>query len=81
MRKKILDRDNNECQICKRNGRHTKAVIVHHIKHLDDHWELRLDPDNLESVCFQCHENEHTHERKRFKDKDRSEEYSNEERW
>ena len=54
-RKQILDRDNNECQICKKEGRVSKADTVHHIKELKDYPELGLDNDNLISVCNSCH--------------------------
>ena len=65
-RKQILRRDHNECVICKSKGQHSRAVIVHHVKHLDEHPELALsdyyqDPDGtrhrqLISVCRFCHE-------------------------
>lgn len=71
-RKEILKRDNHECQWCKekgiitidtgdlnRNGRKKNALIVHHIKELLDYPELRLENDNLITVCFECHEKHH----------------------
>ena len=54
-RKQILDRDNNECQICKKEGRVSKADTVHHIKELKDYPELGMTDENLISVCFSCH--------------------------
>lgn len=62
-RKEIINRDNNECQICKRNGRVTvgtkeEPLIVHHIKELKCHPELAMVNSNLLSVCNDCHENE-----------------------
>ena len=73
MRKRILDRDNHECQECKRNGvvfidtyelnktgkRKKIKLIVHHKKELEFHPELALDEDNLEVVCVNCHNKEH----------------------
>ena len=60
-RKQILIRDNNECQICKQNGKVTVGtkddpLIVHHIKELKQYPELALVDENLLSVCNNCHE-------------------------
>lgn len=33
--------------------------VVHHIKPVEFFRELRLVMDNLESLCFECHEAEH----------------------
>lgn len=65
----ILQRDNYECQRCKELGRYSKAVVVHHIKHLKDRPDLALDDSNLSSRCEACHNIEHPekgfkHERK-----------------
>lgn len=69
-RLEILRRDHFECQECWRRIRKAKetgerlagadakirrAVCVHHIRELKDCWELRLDNDNLESLCGTCH--------------------------
>ena len=37
------------------------AVEVHHVKPIqtDEGWDLRLDPDNLEAVCINCHNKRH----------------------
>ncbi len=60
-RKDIIIRDNNECQICKREGRVTagtkeEPLIVHHIKELKDRSDLALTDSNLLTVCNDCHE-------------------------
>lgn len=60
-RKEILDRDNDECQICKENGKVTAGtkedpLIVHHIKELKDRPDLCLTDSNLLTVCDHCHE-------------------------
>ena len=61
----VLRRDHNECMRCigkwksdipLKKFRIRKATHVHHIKALKDHPELCLDPDNLISLCFGCHE-------------------------
>lgn len=58
-RREILRRDNSECQKCKRAGGYAKATCVHHKKHLEDYPELALMDWNLESLCDQCHNEEH----------------------
>lgn len=58
-RPEILKRDNYECQRCKRMGRYSRGVVVHHIKHLRDRPDLALDDDNLETQCEACHNIEH----------------------
>jgi 5-methylcytosine-specific restriction protein A len=65
-RKQILQRDHHECVYCKQRGQHSRAVIVHHIMHLDEHPELALSDyyigadgvqhRQLVSVCRECHE-------------------------
>lgn len=73
LREKIKNRDNNECQECKRNGRLTIdtneyseiakrkkiKLVVHHIKELEQHPEFALNESNLETVCVDCHNKEH----------------------
>lgn len=66
LRDKILRRDHFECAECRKRGRYTKAVIVHHVKHRDRFPELELSETftddngverlNLISVCRDCHE-------------------------
>lgn len=69
-RKKL---DNYECQECKRNGlvsidtneysktaqRKKIQLVVHHIKELEDHPDLALDIENLETTCVECHNRTH----------------------
>lgn len=40
-------------------GRTMARALVHHIKPVDQHPELRLDWDNLRSLCRACHEKRH----------------------
>ena len=54
-RKAILARDHYRCVECKKYGRLTEAVLVHHIKALEDYPELAFDSDNLVSLCYACH--------------------------
>ena len=76
-RRDILRRDNNECQMCKKAGTYSDAVVVHHIKHLKDYPGLALTDSNLISLCADCHNTVHPEKQKRWKKK----EPLNEERW
>lgn len=67
-RQQILERDNYECQRCKRHGKFSPAEVVHHIKHLDKHPELALKDENLESLCSACHNKEHPEKYEKFKE-------------
>ncbi|WP_239255406.1 HNH endonuclease [Listeria ilorinensis] len=66
VRQDVLERDNYECQECKRSGRVTTKVTtelvkldVDHIKDLEHYPELALDLDNLETLCQVCHNRKH----------------------
>lgn len=54
-----LSRDNYLCQPCLKQGRLVGASVVHHIEHLEDAPGKALDLNNLESVCFACHNKLH----------------------
>lgn len=89
LREEVKKRDNYECQECKRQGkvfidsyeysegakRKKIKLVVDHIKELEDHPELALDKENLETLCVRCHNIKH----------DRSFEYKqpkwNDEKW
>lgn len=47
------------CEECLRQGYVRQATIVHHKEELKDNWDKRLDPDNLESICQECHNKKH----------------------
>ncbi|EUJ56429.1 HNH endonuclease [Listeria fleischmannii] len=59
VRADALQRDNHECQRCKRKGMFSPADCVHHIKYVKDCPYLALTLCNLESLCNQCHNEEH----------------------
>ncbi|MFD2628796.1 HNH endonuclease [Oceanobacillus kapialis] len=73
MRKHIKQRDNNECQECKRKGRvwidtneysvsakrKKIMLVVDHIKEIEDYPELALEEDNLQTLCVNCHNKKH----------------------
>lgn len=72
-REQVKERDNYECQECKHNGsvtidlnefsenakRKKIALVVDHIKELEDYPELALEMDNLETLCVKCHNIKH----------------------
>lgn len=78
--KRILERDNNECQECKTEGRltikqHKKKLDVHHKKELEQFPELAYVESNLETVCVHHH---NILDNKVYIKKDK---FINEERW
>ncbi|BAD74811.1 phage-related protein [Geobacillus kaustophilus HTA426] len=58
-REYVLKRDNYLCQRCLRRGIIQPADVVHHKEHLEDNPAKALDPENLESLCNACHNEEH----------------------
>lgn len=56
------------CEQCLSEGKVTAADQVHHKRSPFDYkagtinWELGLDPDNLESICAECHGKRHAEE-------------------
>ncbi len=58
-RKKILKRDKNLCCDCKRYGKRTAAVVVHHMIPYEEAPELGLVDSNLISLCEACHNKRH----------------------
>lgn len=55
LREYILARDNYLCQDCLKNKVISEATEVHHIEKLRKAWDKRYDPDNLISLCGECH--------------------------
>ena len=55
----ILRRDDYRCVWCRRYGRNRPAVVVHHIKHVDEYPELAYEDSNLVSLCQGCHNKAH----------------------
>ncbi|WP_426454857.1 HNH endonuclease [Paenibacillus sp. S-38] len=58
-RRAALIRDNHLCQHCLKEQRLTPAAMVHHIQEVRMAWELRLQLDNLVSLCDACHNRIH----------------------
>ena len=74
MRETVLRADRYECQRCKERGRYSRAVLVHHVKHLKDRPDLALsiiDPATgerqLVSVCKRCHEELHPEAQRQYR--------------
>jgi 5-methylcytosine-specific restriction endonuclease McrA len=63
LRDAVIARDNYECQWCKAEGRVTNAsnaiLEVDHIKPLEQFPDYALDPDNLRTLCKDCHNKRH----------------------
>lgn len=47
-----------ECERCKSRGKLVKVDVTHHKKPIEDYPHLCLEWDNLESICYWCHEME-----------------------
>ena len=58
-REKILRRDEYLCQECKRYGKTTPATTVHHVMPIEQNKDLKLNSNNLISLCEQCHNKMH----------------------
>lgn len=83
LREDAKERDNYECQECKRQGnvtidtneysksakRKKIQLVVHHVKEIENYPELALELDNLETVCVDCHNKEHGRDFKATKNK------------
>lgn len=52
------------CQHCLRRHSVKEADVVDHIIELEDNYELRLDPRNLQSLCHSCHNQKSAEQRK-----------------
>lgn len=63
LRQAVLERDHYECVMCKENGKLTttqdSVMEVDHIKELEFYPELALDPNNLRTLCKDCHNKRH----------------------
>lgn len=59
------------CERCLKKGLYHPAVIVHHKVYIDseniNNPEVTLSWGNLEAVCRDCHEQEHTGDGRRYK--------------
>lgn len=44
------------CAFCRKMGRVTAATVADHIVPIRDDPKARLDPENLQSLCKECHD-------------------------
>lgn len=62
-RKECIRRANGLCERCKKKGKYKPGKIVHHKTYLTDDnltdWNIAFNPNNLEYLCNDCHEDEH----------------------
>lgn len=58
-RELILKRDQYMCRECKRYGKTSPATTVHHVIPLDQRPDLKLNINNLISLCDKCHNQMH----------------------
>lgn len=58
-REEIKKLQNNECQLCKREGKVGACECVHHILHLKEYPEFALSNDNLMCLCNKHHNEVH----------------------
>ena len=57
-RRKLLEQP--WCERCLAEGRYVPATIGHHKQEFADTYDpARLDSDNIEALCRDCHEREH----------------------
>lgn len=56
IRQMALARDHYLCQECLKRKRIKTATEVHHMQPLEDFPELALELSNLQSLCWDCHE-------------------------
>lgn len=70
LKNKKLQDTQYRCERCKELGKYTLAAEVHHLKPIqtDEGWVLRLDYNNLKSLCVECHNWYH----KRFQRKEKT---------
>lgn len=86
-RKAVLEKDKNECQMCKGKGIYSRATTVHHVRHLLDNPVLALEEHytdehgnkqrQLISLCDTCHKAIH----READERDKKQECIADERW
>ena len=56
-REQIRERDLNLCVVCRSKGRYEyNSLSCHHIEPLEERYDLRLEDENLITLCQGCHE-------------------------
>lgn len=63
VRQFVIIRANGLCERCQEKGRIKPGKEVHHIEELSDlnkhNWSISYDPDNLQFLCSDCHNEKH----------------------
>lgn len=54
------------CKICLDNGVYSEAEIGDHIIPTKVRWDLRLDRDNVQGVCKECHNKKTLEDKKKY---------------
>ncbi len=82
----VMREQHNECQLCKQQGKYSKADLVHHVCYVRKRPELAysrtytdstgVNKIQLLSLCHTCHER--IHERSVYKKNQR---FTNDEKW
>ena len=62
-RRYVIARANGMCESCKEKGVYKQGKEVDHIIELTDEnktdWNIAYNPDNLQYLCSDCHNNKH----------------------
>ena len=70
VRKNYMKKVGGLCERCLKRGLITPAVVVHHRVHLTPEnikdEAIRVGEDNLEALCWSCHEKEHKKRDRRY---------------
>lgn len=91
LRDEVLRDAHYECQHCLKQGRYTRATMVHHINEVRKRPDMALTKEyidkatgekkkNLVALCFDCHEKEHDRFAE-YHDEQMKGRFQNEERW
>lgn len=55
IKREVLERDKHTCQRCGCRPEGKRAIHAHHIKSWDEYPALRLDANNIVTLCRACH--------------------------
>jgi 5-methylcytosine-specific restriction protein A len=58
-RKFVIARATGLCEECLKHGYYVRGRVVDHIVELKDRWDKRLDVNNLQYLCQDCHNKKH----------------------
>lgn len=88
LKAEVLEENHYECQNCLKDGKYTRADVVHHVNHVRTHPHLALSKHytdskgkkqkNLVPLCNACHALEHP---EKFGNQQNADKFTNEEKW